>query len=95
MQRGHEILRETEGEFRRIIADDAVRAELGELFARPGLHRFSLEIDLPHPGCQPDIQTRTVDMTIANLRQKIERDASTPKIITTVKGVGYKFNIHG
>jgi two-component system, OmpR family, alkaline phosphatase synthesis response regulator PhoP len=35
------------------------------------------------------LQTRTVDMTVANLRQKIERDASTPQIITTVKGVGY------
>jgi DNA-binding response OmpR family regulator len=28
-------------------------------------------------------------MTIANLRQKIERDASVPRIVTTVKGVGY------
>ena len=40
-------------------------------------------------GASSNLQTRTVDMTIANLRQKIERDASTPKIITTVKGVGY------
>jgi DNA-binding response OmpR family regulator len=35
------------------------------------------------------LQTRTVDMTVANLRQKIERDPSAPQIITTVKGVGY------
>jgi len=40
-------------------------------------------------GAQGDLDTRTVDMTIANLRQKIERDPSSPKIITTVKGVGY------
>jgi len=40
-------------------------------------------------GASSNLQTRTVDMTIANLRQKIERDASTPRIITTVKGVGY------
>jgi DNA-binding response OmpR family regulator len=36
-----------------------------------------------------DLQTRTVDMTIANLRQKIERDPARPSIVTTVKGVGY------
>jgi DNA-binding response OmpR family regulator len=30
-----------------------------------------------------------VDMTIANLRQKIERDPSQPCIVVTVKGVGY------
>lgn len=36
-----------------------------------------------------DLQTRTVDMTIANLRQKIERDPSRPRIVVTVKGVGY------
>ena len=36
-----------------------------------------------------DLQTRTVDMTIANLRQKIEREPSKPRIVVTVKGVGY------
>jgi DNA-binding response OmpR family regulator len=36
-----------------------------------------------------DMETRTVDMTIANLRQKIERDPANPKIIVSVKGVGY------
>ena len=40
-------------------------------------------------GMPGDLQTRTVDMTISNLRQKIEQDASAPKIIVTVKGVGY------
>ncbi len=36
-----------------------------------------------------DLNTRTVDMTIANLRQKIERNPAEPRIILTVKGVGY------
>jgi DNA-binding response OmpR family regulator len=36
-----------------------------------------------------DLQTRTVDMTIAKLRQKIERNPAQPKIVLTVKGVGY------
>jgi DNA-binding response OmpR family regulator len=35
------------------------------------------------------LQTRTVDMTIANLRKKIERDATSPRIVVSVKGVGY------
>ena len=35
--------------------------------------------------------TRTVDMHIHNLRQKIEEDASRPQLIITVKGRGYKF----
>ena len=40
-------------------------------------------------GARVDMQTRTVDMTIANLRQKIERDPANPQIVVTVKGVGY------
>ena len=36
-----------------------------------------------------DLATRTVDMTVANLRKKIERDPSAPKIIVSVTGVGY------
>ena len=40
-------------------------------------------------GVPGDLQTRTVDMTISNLRHKIERDPSSPQIVVTVKGVGY------
>jgi DNA-binding response OmpR family regulator len=40
-------------------------------------------------GQAADLQTRTVDMTIANLRHKIERDPSAPRIVVTVKGLGY------
>ena len=40
-------------------------------------------------GASADLQTRTVDMTIAKLRQKIERDPAEPEIIVTVTGVGY------
>jgi DNA-binding response OmpR family regulator len=40
-------------------------------------------------GQRGDLRTRTVDMTVANLRQKIERDPTRPRIIVTVRGVGY------
>src|SRR5215469_11718034 len=35
--------------------------------------------------------TRTVDVHICSLRQKVENDTSRPKLILTVKGEGYKF----
>jgi len=40
-------------------------------------------------GTVGTLQTRTVDMTVAKLRQKIETDPAEPKIIATVTGVGY------
>jgi len=40
-------------------------------------------------GSSGELKTRTVDMTIANLRQKIERDPSEPRIVLTVTGAGY------
>jgi len=40
-------------------------------------------------GMPGDLQTRTVDMTISNLRQKIESSPARPRVIVTVKGVGY------
>jgi DNA-binding response OmpR family regulator len=35
--------------------------------------------------------TRTVDVHIAWLRQKLEPDPSHPRFILTVRGLGYKF----
>jgi len=40
-------------------------------------------------GASGDLETRTVDMTIAKLRQKIETDPANPLIVVTVTGVGY------
>ena len=37
-----------------------------------------------------EIETRTVDIHIAKLRRKIERDASDPAVIVTVRGAGYR-----
>lgn len=37
-------------------------------------------------------ETRTVDVHIRHLRQKIEEDDKNPKLIETIRGVGYRFN---
>jgi two-component system alkaline phosphatase synthesis response regulator PhoP len=37
-------------------------------------------------------ETRTVDVHIRYLRQKIEDDDSNPTYIETVRGIGYRFN---
>ncbi|WP_055667941.1 response regulator transcription factor [Desnuesiella massiliensis] len=39
-------------------------------------------------------ETRTVDVHIRHLRQKIEDDDKNPKYIETIRGIGYRFN-HG
>jgi two-component system alkaline phosphatase synthesis response regulator PhoP len=41
---------------------------------------------------QPDISTRTVDVHIAWLRQKLEDNPQFPRHILTVRGSGYRFN---
>ena len=38
-------------------------------------------------------ETRTVDVHIRHLRQKIEDDDKNPKYIETMRGIGYRFNI--
>jgi len=38
-----------------------------------------------------ELGTRTVDMHIAKLRSKIEKDSANPQIIQTARGAGYKY----
>ena len=42
-------------------------------------------------GYNVTTSTRTVDVHVAGLRQKLETDVSHPKFILTVQGLGYKF----
>jgi DNA-binding response OmpR family regulator len=42
-------------------------------------------------GYSADMYTRTVDVHIASLRQKLEDDPKQPRLILTVQGLGYKF----
>ena len=36
-------------------------------------------------------EPRTIDVHVRHLREKLERDAHTPELILTVRGVGYRF----
>jgi DNA-binding response OmpR family regulator len=42
-------------------------------------------------GVSPSNETRAVDVAIAGLRQKLERDPSAPVIIVSIKGAGYRW----
>jgi two-component system alkaline phosphatase synthesis response regulator PhoP len=42
-------------------------------------------------GYNEDTFTRTVDVHVGSLRQKLERDPKQPAMIVTVPGLGYKF----
>jgi two-component system alkaline phosphatase synthesis response regulator PhoP len=42
---------------------------------------------------QPGVSSRTIDVHVAWLRQKLEENPATPKHIHTVRGVGYRFSV--
>lgn len=42
-------------------------------------------------GVQYEQNSRTVDVHIRCLRQKIEQDPANPKLIETIRGIGYRF----
>ena len=42
---------------------------------------------------QPGVSSRTLDVHVAWLRQKLEDDPQMPKHIHTVRGVGYRFSV--
>ena len=44
-------------------------------------------------GYSADTYTRTVDVHVASLRQKLEEDPKQPKFILTVQRLGYKFKL--
>jgi two-component system response regulator RegX3 len=44
-------------------------------------------------GLRGDLQTRAVDMAIAVLRKKVERDPAHPRLIVSVKGAGYAWGL--
>jgi len=42
-------------------------------------------------GYSTEIRTRTLDVHIRHLREKIEQDPKDPEYLFTVRGVGYRF----
>jgi two-component system, OmpR family, alkaline phosphatase synthesis response regulator PhoP len=42
---------------------------------------------------KPDVSTRTIDVHIGWLRQKLEENPQFPKHIVTVRGTGYRFSV--
>jgi len=61
------------------------------LMRNPGRVRTREEIIGTVWGEEEYLDQRTVDVHIRWLRQKVEADASNPRHLTTVRGVGYKF----
>ncbi len=76
-------LSEREVELLRYLAENRGRA-----ISRTELLRRVWRID------PEKIETRTIDMHIARLREKVEDDPSDPSIIKTVRGKGYMFAVH-
>jgi hypothetical protein len=72
-----------------VLADGAVTG------ARPGrvLTREQL-LDLAHPHGEEAFD-RSIDVRIARIRRKLEKDPANPKIIRTVRGAGYVFDPDG
>jgi DNA-binding response OmpR family regulator len=67
---------------------------LATLMATPGRTFSRLELLDRLQGAAYEGYERTIDVHIRNLRSKIEPDASSPKYIETVYGVGYRFASH-
>ena len=78
-----EELSEREGELLRYLAGNAGRAvSRHELLTRV----WRIDAD--------KIETRTVDMHIARLREKLRDDPDKPKLVATVHGKGYVWAVH-
>jgi two-component system, OmpR family, alkaline phosphatase synthesis response regulator PhoP len=61
------------------------------LAERPGVTLSRADILREVWGYEEGTLTRTVDVHIASLRQKLEESPKNPKLIVTVLGLGYKF----
>lgn len=60
---------------------------------RPGVTLSRQQLLQEVWGYASDIETRTVDVHIGWLRQKLEDDAKNPRHFLTVRGFGYKFQV--
>jgi DNA-binding response OmpR family regulator len=63
------------------------------LAERPGV--VVRRADLAAMALQDEVSPRTVDMHVSNLRRKLGDDPLHPRIVLTVKGLGYKLSMPG
>lgn len=66
---------------------------LTALAASPGRVFSRFELVNRMRGHEFDGYERTVDSHVKNLRRKIEQDPADPRLVTTVVGVGYRFEL--
>ena len=66
---------------------------LKALAARPGRVYSRLELTYRTRGHAFEGYERTVDVHVKNLRRKIEADPANPRIVETVRGVGYRLGV--
>ena len=64
---------------------EALMSSPGKTFTRDEL------LDRIYPRGEAVVIDRVIDVHIGKLRQKIEKDPSTPQYILTVRGIGYQF----
>ena len=64
---------------------------LGSMMASPGRAFSRTELLEAIQGVAFEAYERTIDVHIKNLRRKIEANPGDPRTITTVRGVGYRF----
>ena len=62
------------------------------LIERPGVTISRTELLRAVWGYEASAYTRTVDVHVFSLRQKLEEEPSNPELITTIAGVGYRFS---
>ena len=62
------------------------------LIERPGAAISRTELLQAVWGYSARSSTRTVDVHIASLRRKLEKDPIAPEMIVTIKGLGYRFD---
>ena len=62
------------------------------LIERPGDAISRTELLQAVWGYSAHSSTRTVDVHIASLRRKLEKDPISPEMIVTIKGLGYRFD---
>jgi DNA-binding response OmpR family regulator len=68
----------------------AREAQIIEWLVRHAGRAVSREELLEHVwGVAPGLETRSVDVAIAALRKKIERDAAKPALLVSLRGLGY------